>query len=177
MWEIGKNSVDGNFHPLHLISPILLCVVRPDSRRFHGQCDWTLRASDRSSVFRLFIIAAIERHLRSHFSTKCQTKSTKDDVTEALYLFRKPVTAFCHEFFLLIKPSVIYLGCYGRAAAYPCPEYHGFGHPLIIGVVIELSRCNDGIHKTGMTREESVADADEWDDDFDSTPLLERPCS
>jgi hypothetical protein len=38
-------------------------------------------------------------------------------------------------------------------------------------------RCNDGIHKIGMTREESVADADEWDGAFDSTPLLERPCS
>jgi Gti1/Pac2 family len=31
--------------------------------------------------------------------------------------------------------------------------------------------------RQGMTREESVADADEWDGDFDSTPLLERPYS
>ena len=39
------------------------------------------------------------------------------------------------------------------------------------------ARCNDGIYKIGMTHEESVADVNEWDDDFDSTPLLERPCS
>ena len=38
------------------------------------------------------------------------------------------------------------------------------------------ARCNDGIHEIGMTREESSAGADEGDDDFDSTPLLQRPC-
>jgi hypothetical protein len=36
------------------------------------------------------------------------------------------------------------------------------------------ARRNDGIHKIEMTREESVADADDWDDDFNPTPLLER---
>jgi Gti1/Pac2 family len=36
------------------------------------------------------------------------------------------------------------------------------------------ARCNDGIPKIEMAREESVADADEWDGGF-TTPLLERP--
>jgi hypothetical protein len=36
------------------------------------------------------------------------------------------------------------------------------------------ARYNDGIPKIEMAREESVADADEWDGDF-TTPLLERP--
>jgi hypothetical protein len=36
---------------------------------------------------------------------------------------------------------------------------------------------NDEIRKTGMTREESDADADDWDSDFNPTPLLERSSS